>query len=163
MEAVTESRVVLRPERPDDREFVCGLYASTREVELQQVDWTPDQKAAFCRMQFEAQAAHYAHHYFDASFDIVERGGESIGRLYVYRGDRDIRIVDIVLTAAVRGLGIGTALIEQIKDEALRTGKSVSIHVERFNPALRLYRRLGFETVGEHGVYDLMRWMPTAV
>ncbi|MCK7491850.1 MAG: hypothetical protein MZW92_09465 [Comamonadaceae bacterium] len=29
----------------------------------------------------------------------------------------------------------------------------LTIHVERYNPALRLYRRLGFEPVGETGVY----------
>jgi hypothetical protein len=34
----------------------------------------------------------------------------------------------------------------------------VSIHVEKFNPAMRLYRRLGFLTEEDKGVYDLMRW-----
>ncbi|MDO9561897.1 MAG: hypothetical protein Q7J60_09770 [Bradyrhizobium sp.] len=43
-------------------------------------------------------------------------------------------------------------------DEATACGKAVSIHVEKFNPAIRLYRRLDFETVEDKGVYDLMRW-----
>jgi hypothetical protein len=34
----------------------------------------------------------------------------------------------------------------------------VSIHVEKLNPAMRLYRRLGFVTEEDKGVYDLMRW-----
>ncbi len=33
----------------------------------------------------------------------------------------------------------------------------MSIHVERYNPAMRLYRRLGFATVEDNGIYDLMR------
>ena len=38
----------------------------------------------------------------------------------------------------------------------------MSIHVEKFNPAMRLYRRLGFVTEEDKGVYDLMRWRRTA-
>jgi predicted GNAT family acetyltransferase len=38
-------------------------------------------------------------------------------------------------------------------DEATDAGKRLSIHVERFNPAMRLYERLGFRAVAEEGVY----------
>jgi hypothetical protein len=34
----------------------------------------------------------------------------------------------------------------------------VSIHVEKLNPAMGLYRRLGFICVEDKGVYDLMHW-----
>jgi ribosomal protein S18 acetylase RimI-like enzyme len=34
----------------------------------------------------------------------------------------------------------------------------VTIHVEVFNPALRLYERLGFKKVAENGPYHLMEW-----
>ncbi|MGI8685235.1 MAG: hypothetical protein ACR2MO_09140 [Acidimicrobiales bacterium] len=34
--------------------------------------------------------------------------------------------------------------------------------VEQFNPALRLYERLGFTHVGEHGIHLLMEWRPPA-
>jgi ribosomal protein S18 acetylase RimI-like enzyme len=43
-------------------------------------------------------------------------------------------------------------------DEAAAAGKAVTIHVEKNNPAMRLYRRLGFRTEEDKGVYDLMRW-----
>jgi ribosomal protein S18 acetylase RimI-like enzyme len=42
--------------------------------------------------------------------------------------------------------------------EAAAAGKCVTIHVEKNNPAMRLYRRLGFAAVEDKGVYDLMRW-----
>jgi hypothetical protein len=38
--------------------------------------------------------------------------------------------------------------------------KAVSIHVEKNNPAWRLYARLGFKVVEHKGVYDLMEWRP---
>jgi ribosomal protein S18 acetylase RimI-like enzyme len=46
--------------------------------------------------------------------------------------------------------------------EGARTGRFVSIHVEAFNPALRLYERLGFREAGRTHVYLLMEWKPSA-
>ena len=37
---------------------------------------------------------------------------------------------------------------------------AVRIHVEHYNPALRLYERLGFTHVDDHGVHKLMEWSP---
>jgi hypothetical protein len=36
----------------------------------------------------------------------------------------------------------------------------LSIHVETFNPAKRLYERLGFVVAEDKGVYQLMTWSP---
>ena len=38
------------------------------------------------------------------------------------------------------------------------SGKSVKIYVENFNPARRLYDRLGFQHADTNGVYHIMRW-----
>lgn len=158
------ARVTLRPERDDDRDFLCALYASTRAEELAQVAWPDEVKAAFLRAQFEAQSAHYASAYRTADFAIIERAGAPIGRLYVYRGaPHDVRIVDIALVPTACGQGIGSALLREVMAEAEAAGKSVSIHVERFNPALRLYRRLGFAHAGDFGPYFLMRWSGPAI
>ena len=43
---------------------------------------------------------------------------------------------------------------------ATASGRPVGIMVEKFNPAMRLYRRLGFTDVAEHGVYQEMEWLP---
>jgi ribosomal protein S18 acetylase RimI-like enzyme len=61
-----------------------------------------------------------------------------------------------------RGKGFGEALLRDLLDEATACGKAVTIHVEKFNPAMRLYRRLGFTTEEDKGVYDLMRWRAPA-
>jgi ribosomal protein S18 acetylase RimI-like enzyme len=89
---------------------------------------------------------------------VIELDGERAGRLYVHRGEEDIRIMDIALAPAYRGRGIGTALLEELMAEARSSGRSLSIHVELQNPARSLYDRLGFVPVGEHGVYVLMEW-----
>jgi ribosomal protein S18 acetylase RimI-like enzyme len=66
--------------------------------------------------------------------------------------------MDIALLPAYRRRGIGTRLLEKVLSEGARSEKTVSIHVEAFNPALRWYERLGFKKVADHGPYYLMTW-----
>jgi ribosomal protein S18 acetylase RimI-like enzyme len=156
----TATEITFRPITPDDEGLLYRIYASTREEELAQVDWDDTQKATFLLMQFTAQHSHYQKYYPDAAFEVVLVNGQPAGRLYVDRWSKEIRIIDIALLPEYRNAGIGTTLLKGILEEAAQAGKLVSIHVERFNPAMRLYERLGFSTVGEHGVYYLMEWSP---
>lgn len=157
-EAKTPAPITLRPATEADAEFLCAVYASTRAEELALTDWTDSQKAAFCRQQFDAQTAHYHAHYPTAEYSIIERGGVPAGRLFVDRWAKEIRIMDIALLPEHRSTGIGTTLLRALQTEAHAAGKTLTIHVEKFNPALRLYERLGFRPMEDKGVYLLMEW-----
>ena len=148
----------LRPIAPADDAFLARVYASSRADELAVTDWTETLKADFCRRQFDAQSAYYAANYPGASFQIIERNGWPVGRLYVDRWEKEIRIMDITLLPEFRGSGVGTTLIRGLQEEARKARKSLTIHVERFNRALGLYERLGFRQIEDKGVYLLMRW-----
>lgn len=148
----------LRPITPADDAFLARVYASSRAEELAVTGWSEELKEEFCRRQFDAQSAYYTTNYPGASFQIIERDGWPVGRLYVDRWEKEIRIVDITLLPDFRGSGMGTKLLCDLQDEARSAGKSLTIHVERFNRALRLYERLGFQQVEDKGVYLLMRW-----
>lgn len=140
-----------------DREFLGAVYASTRAGEMARVDcWDDRQKTAFLEMQFNAQHRYYQENYTDTDFLIILLDNRPIGRLYIARWPEEIRIVDLALLPEYRNRGIGTRLLTDVLEEAAAAGKPVRIHVEGFNPALSLYRRLGFEQIGEHGVYLLM-------
>lgn len=143
-------RVALRPESDKDDPFLIALYATTRQAELEQMaDWPSEQKQAFVAMQFNAQRRHYRHALANVCFDVIEQEGEPIGRLYTQEGETMLHIVDILLDPAVRGAGIGTVLLQGLAEAALGAGKVLSIFVESYNPAKRLYERLGFVQVGE--------------
>ena len=150
--------ISLRPITPEDESFLAGLYASTRTEELAQTNWSDEQKTMFCRMQFNAQTKDYRANYPDASFQIIERDGVAAGRLLVMRSDEAVHVIDIALMPEHRGAGIGTKLLKELQAEARAAGKKLSIYVERFNPARRLYDRLGFQQVAEKEVYLLMQW-----
>lgn len=155
-------RVTLRPIRGEDAPLQLRIYASTRAEELAQVDWSEAQKDAFLRQQFDAQSRHYAVHFPDARFDVIECDGDAAGRLIVWRGPDEIRVVDIALLPAFRGRGVGEGLLRPILDEAAVLGLPVRIHVERANPARRLYARLGFAPIGEQGIYFQLEWRAAA-
>lgn len=155
-----ESKVVLRPAAAADEEFLLEVYSSTRAEEMARVPWTPEQKNAFVRMQFQAQKQHYAAEYPQASQDIICFNAQPVGRLYMDRGQEKFHILDITVLPRFRGSGVGSVVLKQILAEASRSGKQVSIYIESFNPSLRLFGQLGFERVSEDGFQLLLRWVP---
>jgi GNAT superfamily N-acetyltransferase len=145
--------VALRAVRPDDEEFLCRVYASTRTEELSPLPWTEEEKSAFLRTQFAAQHRYYQESYASSRFDVVLVDGCPAGRLYVARWPEELRVVDIALLPEFRRRGIGTGLLRALLEEAAGRGLPVRIHVERFSPALALYERLGFRLLEDRGVY----------
>ena len=148
--------VTLRPVTAADEPFLLRVYASTRAEELAAVPWTDAQKAAFVAQQYAARKQHYGQHYHGMSTDVVVVDGPPAGQLLVARWEREIRIVDIALLPEFRGAGAGGTLLDALMAEAREAGKLLSIHVERMNPALRLYARLGFRATADEGVYVRM-------
>jgi ribosomal protein S18 acetylase RimI-like enzyme len=61
--------------------------------------------------------------------------------------DRETPELGIAVVDGVRGQGIGTALLEELLARVPRC----SLSVDRRNPAMRLYERLGFEAVTDDG------------
>jgi ribosomal protein S18 acetylase RimI-like enzyme len=156
----TVGRQALRPAGPGDAELLYRIYASTREDELAVVPWDAAQKEAFLRMQFAAQDRYYHANFPDASYDLIVSGDEVLGRLYVDRGEAAWLVLDLALLPGHRGQGIGTQLLTEVLAEAGAASKPVQMHVEQFNPAQRLYDRLGFRMIADQGVYLLLEWQP---
>jgi len=156
------SSIRCRPVGPDDYAFLLEVYASTRADEMALVPWSADQRQAFVKMQFAGQQEHYQNTFPTASHQIILLSGRPVGRLYVARLEQEIRIVDITLMPPERNAGIGSFLLRGLVDEAGRVGKVVRIYVENFNPSLRLFERLNFKPVEQHGIHLLLEWSPNA-
>lgn len=156
MSSVSAGPVALRRAGDADREFLLQVYESTRVDEVATLPWSDEQKAAFLRMQAVAQDTDYRRHFGDETYLVVERAGEPIGRMYVHERDGTVRLVDIALLPHWRGRGIGTTLLRDLLADADRRGLRAELHVERWNPARRLYERLGFTVAGEDDVYALL-------
>lgn len=153
-------RLALRPIEAGDRELLFRIYASTREAERQLLDWAPAQWEAFLRQQFGFQHDQYMVAYDNPSFDLVLLEDEPVGRLYVDRSNDEIRIIDIAILSEFRCRGIGGRLLHALIAEAEAGGRFLGLHVEKNNPILDFYRRLGFQEVADRGVYLYMTRQP---
>jgi GNAT superfamily N-acetyltransferase len=160
--ALAPQGIALRPIGMNDMPFLYRVYAATRAEELAVTDWNDTQKEAFLLAQFEAQHRYYQEHYVGAAFQAILLAGQPIGRLYLAHWPDELRVVDIALLAPYRRQGIGTTILGAILSEGQRLALPVRIHVERFNPAMRLYTRLGFRQIADKGVYYLMERSPDA-
>ena len=159
----TMAGLTFRPERDDDLDFLRGLYASTRSREMDLIDWSNEQKNLFLTSQFQTQRNFYLANFQDCRFDVIEQEGVAIGRFYVAHRSHEIRIIDIALLPEHRGRGLGGRILLALLDRAAADAKSVSLHVEKFNPALHLYERLGFKSIGEdNGINQMMEWRSEA-
>ncbi|MEO1050952.1 MAG: GNAT family N-acetyltransferase [Bacteroidota bacterium] len=61
--------------------------------------------------------------------------------------DEDTPELGIALREGFRGKGIGSSLLDHIDQEALKNGfGQISLSVSKNNPAVRLYKRKGYQT-----------------
>jgi ribosomal protein S18 acetylase RimI-like enzyme len=152
---MTNLSVSLRPVQPEDETFLFQVYASTRADEMALVDWTDEQKEAFLQMQFRAQRQHYQAVYPQATYQMIELDGIPLGRLILDQTNQTTTLVDIALLPEFRNRGLGAALISALQSE----NRKISLHVLKSNPALNLYRRLGFVFKSEDALYFEMEWI----
>lgn len=153
------SAFTLRPATPEDVPFLRTLFRSTREALLAAMPCDEAQRDMLCEMQFRAQALGYRAAYPQAEDLVVcNAQGEAVGRLMRATSGGALVLVDIALTPASRGRGIGTALIRALQYEAASRAIPLMLSVETSNPASALYRRMGFRAEEGDGMRVRMRW-----
>lgn len=151
--------LALRPVAPGDEEFLYGLYLSTRERELSQVEWAEGQKEQFARWQFELQRREYDARFPDAEYDVILVDGRAAGRIWVGTDGTQIRLLDIALLPEFQNRGVGTLLLRRLVESARRAGLPLRHMVFVLNDeAHRFYERLGFAVIEDLGAYKHMEW-----
>ncbi|HUM71747.1 MAG TPA: GNAT family N-acetyltransferase, partial [Chloroflexota bacterium] len=103
--------ITFRPYTATDLPFIQAVYATSREMEMAVVPWTEEEKARFLEMQCLAQLQHYEAHYLGAEHLIILKDEQPIGRLYIHRTAKEMRLMDITLLPVYRRQGIGSQII----------------------------------------------------
>lgn len=123
------------------------------------VDWPEEEKRQFLVMQCQAQQVDYAMRFPDSEHSIVLLDNQPIGRIWVARQPEEIRLVDITLAPAHRRAGTGELLIRRLQAEAADADVPLRHSVFVTNTlARRLYTTLGFQIIGDRGMYVSMEW-----
>jgi len=148
--------VTFRPVHSGDEDFLFAVYASTRAEELAPLTLDENQRESFLTMQFTAQQQDYKRRFPDGDHRVLLLEDLPIGYLHLATSDQEIRILDLALAPEHRNKGLGTRLITDLLKQAAEAQKCVRVYVERFNPAIRLFERLGFSPVGDIGTHHLL-------
>jgi ribosomal protein S18 acetylase RimI-like enzyme len=150
--------ISLDPVQTSDEPFLYRTFASTRTDEMALTGWNEEQRESFLGMQYEAQRRSYRVQLPNAEYWVIRCGETAVGRLIINRTASEIHVVDIAVLPEFRRQGIGATLMKAIMKEAAQAAKAVGLHVERFNPALHWYERLGFKVIGSGPIYLEMVW-----
>jgi GNAT superfamily N-acetyltransferase len=158
--AAAEPTISLRPVGDGDEAFLFEVFAATRGGALRAAGLDDKSVTGLLSLQFRARQAQYRSGYPEAQWALVLRDGQRIGYWCVARRDQAIVLVDVALLPAHSGAGVGGRLLKGLLAEADAARLPVLAHVEKTNPARRLYERLGFEAVGDDGVQLEIRRSP---
>jgi ribosomal protein S18 acetylase RimI-like enzyme len=140
--------VRLRAAKKSDYDFAKQLYFDTMLPLLTELDaWNEQRLTLRFKRAFKPEIG-----------QIITLDGTDIGWLQVSESETEITLNQIHIIAELRSRGIGSRLIRELLADAKSKRKPVVLSVVRNNPALALYRRLGFRVVRRDAEKLYMRW-----
>jgi ribosomal protein S18 acetylase RimI-like enzyme len=136
---MTRSTITLRAATIEDLGFAGQVYLETMR-------YITDRLPQFDEGQHMAK---FAERFLPDEVRIVVEGGKDIGWLQVSETNGEIFLKQIFLQPPFQGRGIGSQLIADLIERSHQTRKPVRLGVAKSNPAVQLYRRLGFQLTSE--------------
>lgn len=116
------------------------MFFERKRVEFAGAGWPEPVLTAF----LEGQAAMRERAHQGLESWIALEGAVPLGQLVVGSAPGGLELVELVVSAAARGRGVGSAMLKTLLARADFEGCAVRLHVEHGHPVVRLYRRHGF-------------------
>lgn len=150
----------VRPATADDDAFLYDVFSTTWEHEAAALP-NPNLVQHFLRIQYTAQGRKFAQRFPGHERWVVLHGDQPAGRFFLHRATSILHIVELTLLPQFRSLGIGSALLRGVMDEAAAAGQTVSLRVPRRNVrAASLYNAIGFRMVTVDDQDSYFEWTP---
>jgi ribosomal protein S18 acetylase RimI-like enzyme len=130
--------IALRPARSGDFEFCARLYFSGMEETIRQL-----------KLDMVAQNRNLRERWNVEEVRIITSDGTNVGWMQSSIQDGARYLEQIYIDTPFQNRGIGTDIINGLIDEAKLDRRPVTLGVVKTNPALRLYKRLGFRITRE--------------
>ena len=136
-----------------DTEWLYSLFRDTNK-ELIEQSWGWDE-----RLQREA---------FETilpgdRFTILESNGAAVGGYHIEIKPEHIWLELIIVEPGHQNQGLGSHLLDQIKENSKREGLPIKLSVLRINPASTFYSNRGFSTESEDEHSLKLIWRPESV
>jgi ribosomal protein S18 acetylase RimI-like enzyme len=112
-------------------------------------------------MQFRQRESAYRLQFASLETRLIFVENELAGSIMLNRNAESISIVDIALSEEWRGQGIGSAVIRDIKIQAVETGLPIVLHVNKTNErAFQFYISHEFSVTAESQIHYRLTWWP---
>jgi len=152
--------ITFRVIHDSDTHFLKKLYCDSRAWEFELTHWSDKDRDDFIGRQFDIQDRAYKSTYLGAVHRIIQLDGVDIGRLIINRQDDLLHIIDLIILLSHQRRGIGSDILKSLLNEAQGGKVPVILSVEKGNPAINLYKQLGFQQTGVSGHHISMKWSP---
>jgi len=141
--------VLRRPATDADRAFARQTHhlAFRDLVERQYGAWNDDQQDGFFESSWEG-----------VPHEMVLSGGEPCGYISVEDCAGHVYLRELVVRPDYQGQGIGSAVLDLVKEHARARRVPVRLRTNLANRAAGLYRRVGFREVGTTSTHILFEW-----
>ena len=155
---IDTSLLTLRPKLESDTDFLIALYETSREEEMQFIEWhNDDERKAFFLMQYNAQKMHFDTNYENLDYDIILYNNIDVGRLILHRTQGNLHCVDIIILPEYRKKGIGAAIMQRIEKELEEKNITSTLYFEKTKPYLEgIYGKYGFVSIEDIGTHKFM-------
>lgn len=110
--------------------------------------------------QWAAWRLHLAQHWPEHQIWLLERHGRPVAQATAARRDGMLRLLDLAVAPEGRRQGLGAYLLREVLSRMGAGCECVELNVDRDNrPAMGLYAKLGFQTIGGDALQDHLRLM----
>lgn len=131
------------------------LFAENKLTQLGAEHWSDDLKTQIVNMQFLAQQNHISIYFPNARDSIILYEKKRTGRIVYEISNNNFHLIDIIIEQKQQKKGIGSKVIKKFIQE----NKSLSLHVDFDNPALELYKKLGFKIIEQRNHQYYMEYI----
>ena len=119
-----------------DKEYLLKLRKKTMTEHLENTGQFLSEEEHIDRLNHQ-----YKHSY------LVFFAHAKIGMVKYHSNAKELELVQVQIDTQYQAKGYGTAVIKQVMNSA--KDKTINLTVLKSNPAVGLYKKLGFSTVGE--------------
>jgi GNAT superfamily N-acetyltransferase len=110
-----------------------------------------------------AQAASFQQQWDPTQVRIIAFDGSDVGWLQTVTQEDEVFVAQMFVDRPFQRRGIGTEVMKHLIGEAAHVNQAMRLNVVKINPAMRLYKRLGFQVIGEDDRKFYMKRDPVAL
>ncbi|MNP51114.1 Mycothiol acetyltransferase [compost metagenome] len=96
--------------------------------------------------------------YPQSSIHYIVEDQRMVGKVHLARSEVHWVLLEIAILTEYRNVGIGTAVLRYLQEEAKQSNISIMLSVLNNSPVFRLYERNGFVVLSNDEMYTRMEW-----